>query len=660
MTISRLFLRLPYRQRHNQGSSLLARALNVGEETGFCSRSITTKSYGSTNQQQYSKDVNNNRRIILTLYRQMMQWCNKIDKEIPLSNYVPPLYLTAPDQLHPENLRLYYEQQQGEQAGNNLFPTKTEIAEKHITCLIHNSKDAKKLLRAVFKLNSDHGLVKEAQASTTAPEVDSKMRIEHAFDGIKSMNELSGILDSLQFKRTQHMDREDVKYHVGQVVRHKDLEYRGVITGWTRTNRSINDGSEDDLTAVQATSLTNKIYESDNPEDNIKYTVVMDIGDAHLHHSKIGNQTYNMGMAQILQSDLEVVNDVCLRRIRNTQISDYFRKYDTHSNWFVPNETLTYEYPHDISTASGYDGDDDETTTEFYKQEEERLEQSAANVITGIQLLADDINNIIIRHLPGIDKEKSASDATKLRISSDKEEVATTILTFFFDKMKEVHRGDVVLQKDRLESSIDDMSKAQLASLHLQQLLNFVLEVNDLLRQRNIILAAASSVETHDKSPSTNLTKTKNSFHLGDIVSHKHFGFRGVVVGWDPKPSVDVSRWDGLQHIDKPEQYPFYHVVPDHNDCIEAFGSERPSRYVCEANLEVCPENRRLDLQVDMDPHWTFDHTDFTYIPPDDLKFKHGEDLEDDGTTEKCLEEMKVSRNQQRMRDTFFLPNKVV
>jgi hypothetical protein len=32
---------------------------------------------------------------------------------------------------------------------------------------------------------------------------------------------------------------------------------------------------------------------------------------------------------------------------------------------------------------------------------------------------------------------------------------------------------------------------------------------------------------------------------VGDVVSHRLFTVRGVVVGWDPRPVVDVSAWNG-------------------------------------------------------------------------------------------------------------------
>merc|ERR1711935_739871 len=108
---------------------------------------------------------------------------------------------------------------------------------------------------------------------------------------------------------------------------------------------------------------------------------------------------------------------------------------------------------------------------------------------------------------------------------------------------------------------------------------------------------------------------------------------------------MDVSMWDGLQHIENPQDYPFYHIIPDRNDCIEAFGAERPSRYVCEENLAVCPEGRRM-IDVDLDAEWRYDLTEKKYLPPLDLKFKSGLDLEDDGISESCLTELRDSLSQ--------------
>lgn len=72
-----------------------------------------------------------------------------------------------------------------------------------------------------------------------------------------------------------------------------------------------------------------------------------------------------------------------------------------------------------------------------------------------------------------------------------------------------------------------------------------------------------------------------------------------------------------------------------------AFGAERPWRYVCEENMEICPADNR-DLDIDLEPEWTTDVKSEMFQPPDDLVLRHGGELEDDGITMNCLGELKV------------------
>ena len=55
------------------------------------------------------------------------------------------------------------------------------------------------------------------------------------------------------------------------------------------------------------------------------------------------------------------------------------------------------------------------------------------------------------------------------------------------------------------------------------------------------------------------------------------------------------------------------------------------------------PGHSYLDSMIfDLEPEWTSDVTTGTYRPPDELILRHGSQLEDDGLTEKCLQDIKV------------------
>jgi hemimethylated DNA binding protein len=387
------------------------------------------------------------------------------------------------------------------------------------------------------------------------------------------------------------------------VVKHKVEDWRGVVVGWERSDNESDYGEE------QPTSLTQKNYPLD-PDDNVKYMIVLDGNDAHLHYSK-RRESHNLSMAEFFQSDLETVKDESLRRIRSSHISEFFKRFDSQTKSFVPNEILAYEFPADMDDYPQF-------------QLSQKSEAASQDVISGAQEAANHLRSIILGYT-------SAPESRNMKL-----------LSYFLVKLTALSEGDVVPVQDKL--SDEHIPANKLASMHLKQLLNLTVYVGELLWQRRRTLENQKEIK----------------FGLGDVVSHKVYGFRGVVVAWDPEPSFDVSRWDGLTHIKNPHEYPFYHIIPDQDDCIKAFGGERSSRYVCEENLEICPvEQRRID--VDLEPEWEFNHADRVYIPPDDLKvrravyipelcllyishflqFKYGEDLDDDGMTERCLKEIR-------------------
>lgn len=335
--------------------------------------------------------------------------------------------------------------------------------------------------------------------------------------------------------------------------------------GWKR----LDDGSDNNST--QLTSLTTKEYTL-NSEDAIKYTIVIDVGDAHLHFSK--RKGGNLAVTEVLQSDLELVEEEELLRIRSSNVPDFFKRFDAESKCFVPNEILEYEYPNDITASASTPS-----------QLSEATEQASEDIIMGVKETATHMRSIIMGYT-------SSPESRNLKI-----------LSFFLEKLDAIIDGDVLEMKDKLFNK--DMPSNRLASLHLQQLLNFTVNVGELLWQRR----------------RSTLNTKENKFGLGEIVTHKVYGFRGVIVAWDPEPMMDVSMWDGLRHIDNPQDYPFYHIIPDQNDCIEAFGAGRPSRYVCEENLVVCPPDQR-SIDVDLDVEWRYDLEKKKYLPPLDLKVR--------------------------------------
>lgn len=196
--------------------------------------------------------------------------------------------MTAP-QIDVERLQLLTEEEKAK------FPPNSILQSNQITCPIHNSKDARDFFRAVFRLNK----------AVTNDATIQKQRVSLAFEGIRSLNELTQALKILKQNRAKHVLRDSVEFRVGQVVKHKVEKWRGVITGWRRIepNAGSSTGKYD-----QPTSLTQKSYQSLDPVDTIRYTILLDSGDAHLHYSK-RQQSGTFNQAEVHQSDVELVDD---------------------------------------------------------------------------------------------------------------------------------------------------------------------------------------------------------------------------------------------------------------------------------------------------------------------------------------------------------------
>jgi hypothetical protein len=144
----------------------------------------TITSIGS--RRQFATEKVGNQRIALALYRQVLRWCDSTEDHFPLSYFVPPIYLKPP-QLDEERLRLLATGDDKLPVRPSMFPPQTKIEENQITCPIHSSDDIKSYARAVFRMNE----------GPTSPE-NQKERISAAFDGIKSLSELTGLLEKLK------------------------------------------------------------------------------------------------------------------------------------------------------------------------------------------------------------------------------------------------------------------------------------------------------------------------------------------------------------------------------------------------------------------------------------------------------------------------------
>jgi len=72
-------------------------------------------------------------------------------------------------------------------------------------------------------------------------------------------------------------------------------------------------------------------------------------------------------------------------------------------------------------------------------------------------------------------------------------------------------------------------------------------------------------------------TEVRGGFHIGQIVMHRRFGYRGVIYDVDPRFMLSDEWYDRVALSRPPRDCPWYHVLVDNLD---------QTTYVAERNLE--------------------------------------------------------------------------
>jgi hemimethylated DNA binding protein len=451
---------------------------------------------------------------------------------------------------------------------------------------IKDATELRSVIRSVYWLNNEQTIENIENTEETidnsrgTTDDEQKGQISLAFEAIKSCNQLSSSeLDSRQAKRENTIEiRSKTEgtplFHVGQVVKHKKANWRGVVVGWAiDTPKASGQLSKDRLT-----SLTTKRYDISDADANeneetpppnkatVKYTILVD-----MHDSSLLNASKSISLES--QEDLLHIDEPCLHRIHNNLINQYFSKFDPNANSYVPNKVVEYVYPLDRFADAG----NDDQSSSFPPE----LQDACKDISNGIH----EISHKLLLPVLELNKHQQADDNGTVSLAS-------TLIS--------------MLQSMSLENQRGSSSPLDLAISSIQKLNRFHSKVTALEWSHN----------TH-----TNHNKTIE-YKLGQIVKHKLFNFRGVVTAWDPKPYMDVSRWDGLQDIENPNDKPFYHIRPDVNDCITEFGSPRSWRYVCQDNLEPYDlKHGRIELEMELDSEeWGWDKENGWFAPSEELK----------------------------------------
>jgi hemimethylated DNA binding protein len=502
--------------------------------------------------------------MIKFLYRQGLRWCKYNQSDVNISQFIETKVFETPI-IDASALQRLINQE--DCLIRKWLPNRSVVKENQVLTSIQTVSEIRNLWRAIFQLNKDD----------RNDELKVQARISSAFLALKELNNLSGILQDIDAARKRHIDREGVRFEIGQVVQHKEYKWRGIIAGWEKTTMPAKLNFDNSV-------LMRKDQVDD--DETIWYAVIKDSGDAtlmrkesecqfpDLNISKDGSRPHQLPLYR--QSDLVLVQDASLCRIRSGETAAFFDGFDSRRGCFTPNAAIKHKYPFDNGNMwTEYGTENSLNATEISKM--------AKDITQAVQLFARRLENKIIE---------------SFSINSG---VRSTILTNLQVTLSRLSNGDIISESESLEK---DSSALNLASLHLKELRRCSVQLSELLTLRHFGLASRNEIE----------------FRLGDVVEHKVYGFRGIVVGWDATPVTDMSNWYATFGVDSPNERPYYRVQPDNSDCVKVFGRERPLQYICQDNLELCPLDNTF---LDVDTKWKRDDLHSRYIPDDETKVRN-------------------------------------
>eukprot|EP01043_Picozoa_sp_COSAG02_P027666 COSAG02_NODE_1643_length_11528_cov_19.259865_10_plen_487_part_00 len=350
--------------------------------------------------------------------------------------------------------------------------------------------------------------------------------IEQAFALLRALQGYTKYIEELAEQREDHSDRSGIMYSIGDVLRHKQFAFRGVVVGWDR-RPTVDVTHWDGMAGVSS--------------EQAFYHVLPDTADCLTFLGGPRDWRY------VAESNLSPTEISALeRRVSSPHLPRFFTGFDSAVGRFVLQDDLQYIYPNDVETIPALPA---LPAADDVRAAVHAAESRVAAAVEGVGVLVSQT----LETIPSLGEEaaKLADALAQLRqrsVPASGEE--SGIVTCGGSNSTECDVGSVVYPS-------------------LWQLRDVVAQVQSSASKRE------QAMMTYDLE-----------FAVGDVVTHRKYNYRGIVIGYDQRPIMDVSGWDGVVDLPRSSDQPFYHVLPDENDCIEEFGAPRSWRYCAEENLD--------------------------------------------------------------------------
>lgn len=181
------------------------------------------------------------------------------------------------------------------------------------------------------------------------------------------------------------------------------------------------------------------------------------------------------------------------------------------------------------------------------------------------------------------------------------------------------HQSDARIIRAQLLLKVLRDPEAALADL---ELLAKSLEVQNLIQVSEIELAHLK--HEMEREPSLRAGPAQAVlWHVGQVIMHRKYGYRGVIIGWDPEcnTSAEWIQQMGVRKLQRGQHQPFYQVLVDVRD-----RPDHQQTYVAEENLSRAPEG--VEVQHEAVPYFFdfFIEKTSAYLPVPALSLRYPDD----------------------------------
>ncbi len=383
------------------------------------------------------------------------------------------------------------------------------------------------------------------------------------------------------------MDREGIRFCIGQVCRHKKFGYRGIVFQWD--HRPVSD----------IVSTFEGVIGTPRGSNQPFYHILPDFNDAIAFFGGVRDVRY------VCEDNLELVEEPYFNRVYSPHASEIFQApavFCPEGGVFLPSRQLSYVYPSDLKAL--------ESVASYSVEEMLELAQrpTCEGAITS-QWVSETLNLVLVQlqqeclwkecEAGGLDAEPDSTLSVL--------EEAWEHFPWSFSSLT-LGKG---IAANILKSSIQQSSSSSCDSNSTDWFRNMLPGISPGRAVRNELLRMIKEAEKgsmewnrgyHPASALTGfynglqglLQRRKTSmedrarveFQVGDVVRHRSWGYRAVIASFDWRPNLDSMHWNGVSNLKKGTVQPFYTLLPDLQDVKEAFGEPHPTLYIAQENLQ--------------------------------------------------------------------------